>query len=188
MTSETISPEALYQLVKTGVKVHLIDVRTPAEFRQIHVPYAANFPLETLNPARIVEEHTANGGGPLYVICQSGARAAQACRKLLAAGATHVVNVERGTLGCEEDGLELTRGQQTISLERQVRIAAGSLVLLGTILGFTVDKGFYGLSAFIGAGLVFAGITDTCGMGMLIARMPWNQVSKSAAPAACSIR
>jgi hypothetical protein len=62
-----------------------------------------------------------------------------------------------------------------MSLERQVRIAAGSLVLLGVALGAFVSQWLYGLSAFVGAGLVFAGLTDTCGMGMLLARMPWNR-------------
>ena len=62
-----------------------------------------------------------------------------------------------------------------MSLERQVRIAAGFLVLMGAVIGHFVHLGGYGLSAFIGAGLVFAGVTDTCGMGMLIARMPWNR-------------
>ena len=73
----------------------------------------------------------------------------------------------------------MVRGKKTVSLERQVRIAAGSLVLLGTGLGAFVHPGFHALSAFVGAGLVFAGITDTCGMGMLLARMPWNRVKDS---------
>ena len=66
-----------------------------------------------------------------------------------------------------------------ISLERQVRIAAGSLVVLGTALGAFVHPGFLALAAFVGAGLVFAGITDTCGMGLLLARMPWNRVEST---------
>ncbi len=73
--------------------------------------------------------------------------------------------------GCPVD----VRGKKTISLERQVRIAAGLLVLLGALLGWLVHPAFIGLSAFIGAGLLFSGITDTCGMGMILARMPWNQ-------------
>jgi hypothetical protein len=73
------------------------------------------------------------------------------------------------------------RGKKTISLERQVRIAAGSLVVVGVLLGWLVHPILLGLAAFVGAGLVFAGITDTCGMGMLLARMPWNQMSDPAA-------
>jgi len=73
----------------------------------------------------------------------------------------------------------MTRGKRTISLERQVRIAAGSLVLLGAVLSLLVHPYFIGLAAFVGAGLVFAGVTDTCGMAMCLARMPWNQVKES---------
>ena len=87
-----------------------------------------------------------------------------------------MLNVEGGTLAWAEAGLPVVRGKRAISLERQVRIAAGSLVLLGAILGWMVHPVFVGVSAFIGAGLVFAGITDTCGMGLLLARMPWNRV------------
>jgi rhodanese-related sulfurtransferase len=115
---------------------------------------------------------------PLYVICRSGNRARQACEKLIAAGYTNVVNVEGGTQAWEQAGLPLVRGKQAISLERQVRIAAGSLVLSGALLGYFAHPYWIGLAAFVGAGLVFAGITDTCGMGMLLARMPWNQVPK----------
>jgi rhodanese-related sulfurtransferase len=87
------------------------------------------------------------------------------------------VNVEGGTLAWEAAGLPVVRGQKVISLERQVRIVAGFLVLVGALLAMTVHPYFAGLSAFVGAGLMFAGITDTCGMGMLLARMPWNQVA-----------
>jgi hypothetical protein len=79
-----------------------------------------------------------------------------------------------------ECGLPVVRGKKAISLERQVRIAAGLLVLLGALLGWLVHPALVGLSAFVGAGLVFAGVTDTCGMGLLLARMPWNQVNDAA--------
>ena len=119
----------------------------------------------------------------MYVICRSGSRGRQACEKFLAAGFTDVANVEGGTQACVEAGLPVVRGKKAISLERQVRIAAGSLVLLGVLLGWLVHPAFLGLSAFVGAGLVFAGVTDTCGMGMMLARMPWNQVKD--APTGC---
>jgi rhodanese-related sulfurtransferase len=84
--------------------------------------------------------------------------------------------VEGGTLGWAEAGLPVNRGEtKVISLERQVRIAAGALVLGGVLLARFLDPAFIWLSGFIGAGLVFAGITDWCGMGMLIAKAPWNQ-------------
>ena len=102
------------------------------------------------------------------------------------AGYPNVVNVEGGTQACVSAGLPVVRGKKAISLERQVRIAAGSLVLIGAVLAWLVHPAFIGLSAFVGAGLVFAGITDTCGMGMLLARMPWNQCH--AAAKSCSVR
>jgi hypothetical protein len=93
------------------------------------------------------------------------------------------LNVEGGTIACENAGLPLARGTKVMSLERQVRIAAGSLVLTGIVLGWLVHPYLIGLSAFVGAGLVFAGVTDTCGMGMLLARMPWNtRAPKSSGP------
>ena len=83
--------------------------------------------------------------------------------------------VTGGTLAWQEAGLPVERGTvKVISLERQVRIAAGSLVVIGVVLAKLVNPWFIGLSAFVGAGLVFAGITDFCGMGLLLARLPWN--------------
>ena len=175
MTITTVTPHQLHDAVQTGQAVELIDVRTPVEFREVHVSFARNVPLDQLDAAKITAGR--NGSGqPLYVICRSGGRGKQACEKLLAAGYTNVVNVEGGTLAWDQAALPVVRGQQALSLERQVRIAAGSLVVVGSVLGAFVSPYWIGLAAFVGAGLVFAGITDTCGMGMLLARMPWNQV------------
>jgi rhodanese-related sulfurtransferase len=161
-------------------KIDLIDVQTPVEFRELHIAGARNVPLDRLDPAAIMQSRGGGREQPIYLICRSGSRGRQACEKVLAAGFTNVVNVEGGTLACVEAGLPVVRGRKAISLERQVRIAAGSLVLLGVLLGRLVDPLFFGLSAFIGAGLVFSGITDTCGMGVMLARMPWNQVRDAA--------
>lgn len=174
-----ITPAEFKQLCESGRPPELIDVRTPAEFRELHVSGARNVPLDRLDPQALRSETKAGFTAPLYVICRSGSRGKQACEKLTAAGWTDVVNVEGGTLACEAAGVPVVRGKKTISLERQVRIAAGSLVLLGAALAWTVHPYFIGLSAFVGAGLVFAGVTDTCGMAMMLARMPWNQVKDS---------
>jgi rhodanese-related sulfurtransferase len=181
MSVTTISPQRLAELCRSG-KIDLIDVRTPVEFREVHVEHARNVPLDRLDPAVEIQGRNGRREEPLYVVCRSGSRGRQACEKFLAAGFTHVVNVEGGTLACVEAGLPVVRGKKAISLERQVRIAAGSLVLLGVLLGWLVHPALFGLSAFIGAGLVFAGITDTCGMGMMLARMPWNQVKDAPEP------
>ncbi len=178
MSLGVISPRELQDKVNAGQSVDLVDVRTPVEFREARVEYARNVPLDQLDPAA---EAAAADGKTLYVICRTGNRARQAGEKLLAAGCDSVVNVEGGTRAWEESGLPLVRpeGSGPIALERQVRIAAGSLVLVGVVLGALVHPFWIGLSAFVGAGLLFAGITDTCGMGMLLARMPWNNRSCS---------
>ena len=98
---------------------------------------------------------------------------------LVAAGITNAINVEGGNTACVAASVQVVRGKKAISLERQVRIAAGVLVCAGAALGFFVHPYWIGLSAFIGAGLVFAGVTDTCGMGMVLAKMHWNQVKAS---------
>ncbi|MFM9962105.1 MAG: rhodanese-like domain-containing protein [Planctomycetaceae bacterium] len=183
--SQTISPKELASLRQAGQPIELIDVRTPAEFQEVHVDFARNVPLDRLDPKAIQAQRNGNADQPLYVICRSGSRGKQACDKFLTAGMMNAVNVEGGTLACEAAGLAVVRGKKVISLERQVRIAAGFLVLLGAILALTVHPYFAAFSGFIGAGLLFAGITDTCGMGMLLARMPWNQVGKESGGTCC---
>ncbi len=178
----TIAPRDLAARHRAGDPVELIDVRTPVEFREVHCPLARNVPLSDLDPRAVVAARHGRTDRPLYVICKSGARGKQACEKFIAAGFTTVVNVEGGTSAWAECGLPVNRGKKAVSLERQVRIAAGSLVLVGAVLGFFVHPYLIGLSAFVGAGLVFAGVTDTCGMGLVLARMPWNR-----APRTCDV-
>jgi len=174
-----ITPKQLAELRQSGATVELIDVRTPVEYREVHVDSAQNVPLDQLDPAAVMQARNGSGNEPLYLICRSGSRGQQACEKFVKAGFTNVINVEGGTMACVEAGLPVIRGKKAISLERQVRIAAGLLVVTGAILGYFVHPYWIGLAAFIGAGLTFAGITDTCGMGMILARMPWNQVAAS---------
>ncbi len=179
MSVPTITPARLAELAKAGA-VQLVDVRTPAEFEEVHVAFARNVPLDRLDPKAL----GLKPGEAVYVVCRSGSRGEKACGQLLAAGVAGVANVEGGTLACEAAGLPVVRGRKAVSLERQVRIAAGSLVLLGVGLGF-LHPAFFGLAGFVGAGLVFAGVTDTCGMGMLLARMPWNRRGAKPGGASC---
>jgi len=178
MDVATISPEELMARRAGGRRVDLLDVRTPVEYRQVHAIPSRNVPLDRLDPA--AEAARQDGDEPLYVICRTGGRGRQACERLIAAGMTRVVNVDGGTVAWAAAGLPVARGRKAVSLERQVRIAAGSLVLLGTVLGWLVHPWLAGLAAFVGAGLVFSGVTDTCGMGLLLARMPWNRVTADA--------
>jgi rhodanese-related sulfurtransferase len=183
MSVSSISASGLAERYQSGQKLDLIDVRTPLEYEGVHVLFARNIPLDQLDPAVTMAARNGSAAEPVYVICQSGGRSQRACERFHQAGFTNVINVEGGTQACAATGLPLLRGKKAISLERQVRIAAGSLVLVGVILGWLVHPAFFGLAAFIGAGLTFAGITDTCGMGMLLARMPWNRRGQSAAAA-----
>ena len=139
--------------------------------RQAHAESAINHPMESLD----VNNLPFSKDDEIHVICQSGGRSMKVCQKLEAAGFEKVVNVEGGTSAWLDANLPAVIGKKAISLERQVRIAAGSLVVIGVAVGHFVNPAGFGLSAFIGAGLVFAGITDTCGMGMVIAKMPWNR-------------
>jgi len=178
----SISPRQLHALQANGQSVDLIDVRTPSEFREVHVEFARNVPLDRLSPAQVMLGRNGAADRPLYMICRSGGRGKQACEKLIAAGFPQVVNVAGGTQAWIEAGLPVVRGKKAISLERQVRIAAGLLILLGIFLGWFVHAAFCGLSAFVGAGLIYAGLSDRCGMALLLARMPWNR-GDDAAPA-----
>ncbi len=150
----------------------LLDVRTPAEFEELHIEGSVLHPLTSLDAAKV--KALADGKAGCLVICRSGNRARQAAEKLAAAGLDGVHVLDGGVMAWESAGLPLNRGEKTMSLERQVRIAAGALVFTGAVLGYFVNPAWIALCGFVGAGLVFAGITDTCGMGMLIARMPWN--------------
>jgi rhodanese-related sulfurtransferase len=162
---KTITPAELQNLLATQPDLALVDVRTPVEYAEVHVPQARNEPLDKLVPQ----------SQPMYLICRTGNRAARAAEKFAKAGFDQAVVVEGGTLAWVDAGLPVKRdAAKVISLERQVRIAAGALVLTGVLLGWLVHPGFFGLSAFVGAGLVFAGVTDFCGMGLLLAKLPWN--------------
>ena len=186
MSVTTISPQQLAELCKSGKCVELIDVRTPVEFREVHVDIAKNVPLDQLNPAQLMQSRNGTSSEPLYLICRSGSRGQQAWDKFVKAGFTNIVNVEGGTLACVDAGLPVVRGKKAISLERQVRIAAGLMVLTGVTLGMAFHEWFHGLAGFVGVGLVFAGITDTCGMGLILAQMPWNKCGGECESGSCS--
>jgi rhodanese-related sulfurtransferase len=130
------------------------------------------------------------GKREVVVICRSGGRARQAAEKLSVHPLPSLRILEGGMQSWEGAGLPVIQGRKTISLERQVRIAAGALVFVGSALGYFIHPAWIALSAFIGAGLVFAGVTDTCGMAMVLARMPWNtrgaSTQKSQQDSCCS--
>jgi len=156
----------------------ILDVRTAAEVKASALPDSLHIPLHELTPERLQSEIATRGknGAQIYLLCQGGKRAELAADQLNGHINAELVIIEGGMNGLREAHIPLQQSGKTVmSLERQVRIAAGFLVFIGVVLGSTLSPGFYLLSGFVGAGLMFAGITDTCMMGMLIARMPWNR-------------
>jgi rhodanese-related sulfurtransferase len=155
----------------------IVDVRTAAEVNAAGLPDCLHIPLHELTPERLQVEIAKSGkdGQCVYLLCQGGRRAEMAAEQLAGKIDAQLCVIEGGMAAVKQSNIPLlVSRRRVIPLERQVRIAAGLLVLLGAGLGTWVNPAFYGLSAFVGAGLTFAGITDICPMGMLIAKMPWN--------------
>lgn len=187
MATRTVSPHDVHRLRHEGPAPEIIDVRTPSEYAEVHLEGARLVPLDRLDPQAVMSARSGSAQDPLYVVCRSGSRGAKACEKFEAAGFTNVLNIEGGTTAWEKAGLPVFRGEtKVISLERQVRIGAGLMVLAGVLLGFLLHPAFYALAAFVGGGLVFAGVTDWCGMAMVLAKMPWNQAGQGRGGGACS--
>ena len=171
----TISVHELAERDAQG-NVDLIDVRTPMEFQEVRAVTARNIPLDKLDPHSVMKDRDGAADQPVYVICKGGTRGGKAQQKFVDAGFTNVLNVEGGTEAWVAAGLPVVRGKKVMSLERQVRIAAGFIVLAGAVAAIVTGNVYVaGIPAFVGAGLMLAGITDSCVMGMMIAKMPWNQ-------------
>ena len=174
MQVQTVTPVEVQKLIDAGYQLDLIDVRTPAEYLTLHASGSVNIPLDEIDFEAIKTLRDPDGE-PLYFICRSDSRGRKACEAMMSIGFTNVVNIAGGTVAWNDLGLPVVRGRRTISLDRQVRIAAGLLVLLGVILGGLVDPMWYALAGLVGAGLTFSGVTDSCAMAMFLARMPWNR-------------
>lgn len=170
---QTIDVKQLAEKRSQG-EIELIDVRMPTEFRQMHAECARNVPLDSLDPKAMMAARNGFAGHPLYVICQSGSRSAKACKMFIDAGFDNVVSVEGGTMAWEKAGLQVVRGKKAMPLMQQVQMSAGFLTVLGVVLSY-FHPYFVGLSAFVGAGLMFAGATGACPMASMLAKMPWNQ-------------
>ena len=176
MSIITLSANELNARLAGGERATVIDVRTPVEFTEVHAAQAVNIPLDRLSPAELAAIGCVECDRPVYLLCRSGQRATKAANKLSSTGFKQPIVIEGGTLAWIEAGLPVTRGTtKIISLERQVRIAAGTIVFTAALLAHFIHPAFVWITAFVGAGLVFAGITDFCGMGLVLAKMPWNQ-------------
>lgn len=165
----TILPAELHALLKVGSAPALVDVRTPAEYASEWLEGSLSIPLADLE-AR-ADALPAQG----ILVCASGARAAMAARTLEARGRSYRV-LEGGIRAWDKAGLPLKRGRRRLSVDRQVQLVVGTGVLGGVLLGAFVHPGFLVLAGFFGAGLAFAGLSGTCGMGMLLMKAPWNRL------------
>lgn len=167
------------RLAEPGKLSHyrLVDVRTSNEFADEHIDGSIHMPLDQLDTARLkTTTDKADSQKTVVVVCQSGVRAEQAATMLQQTYSGEILVAEGGLNALKQAGIA-TVGEKcgVISLQRQVQIVAGSLVLIGVLLGAVVNSGFLLLSGFVGAGLVFSGVTGTCGMASLLLKMPWNR-------------
>ncbi|MFE1197320.1 rhodanese-like domain-containing protein [Streptomyces olivaceoviridis] len=155
----------------------VIDVRTPSEYAGGHVPGALNIPLDQLDRA-LPDIRTAAERGDVLVVCASGARSENACRVLAGNGIT-TATLAGGTAAWTAGGYDTHRPESTTkatwSMDRQVRFTAGTVVLLGLLLGLAVHPAFHLLSAGIAAGLVLSALTNACGMAAVLAKLPHNR-------------
>jgi glyoxylase-like metal-dependent hydrolase (beta-lactamase superfamily II)/rhodanese-related sulfurtransferase len=154
----------------------LLDVRSPIEFESERIEGAVNVPLETLETraSEIPEQ------ADVVVVCRTGVRATIAVESLARLGRRARV-LEGGVNAWRRARLPLRVGRKRLPVDRQVQLIAGSMVLVGVGLGLTVSPWFLALSAFFGAGLTFAGATGTCGLALVLMKMPWNAVAPLAA-------
>ena len=167
-----LDPAALRDLARDGEGPRLLDVRTPGEFRTAHIPGSYNVPLDTLREHHAELLHHLDED--VILICRSGARAAQAEQALAEAGLPNLRVLDGGVLAWETAGGPLTRGPERWDLERQVRLVAGTLVLMSGIAGLFLP-GLHLIGTAVGAGLAVAALTNTCAMGMLLAKLPYNR-------------
>ncbi len=173
---KTISAAELAESCQDGTTPLLLDVRTPAEFQSSSIAGSKLVPLDELRAESFVKEHGTNTR--CVVICAKGGRASKAAQQLAAAGMNHLEVLEGGISAWEAANLTVQRsGRKIMALDRQVRIAIGLLVLIGFAIGHWLNAAGFWLCAFMGAGLVFSGVADFCGLALILARAPWNKVT-----------
>jgi len=169
---ETISPKEVEELISNDSKVKLLDVRSTLEFNELHIDGSMNIPIDTLSSKL---KDLDRGEQTYIVFCRTGNRSPMAADMLLQSGISSVKVMQDGVTGWQKEKLPVTKGQSTISLERQVRVIAGSLVLLGIALAWLVHWAFILIPTFVSCGLIVAGITNSCLMGMLLMKLPYNK-------------
>ncbi len=176
LAAESMPPEisaSKVQALPEG-SYRLLDVRSSSEFRTCHIPGAVNVPLDQVSRYR---DQLVAAGEPVVVVCQQGGRAKQAQDKLAGAGGSGFHVQIGGMVAWQQAEGAVVKGEQRWALERQVRLVAGLIVLL-SILGSLLVPGLKFVAGFVGAGLTFAAVSNTCMMGNLLARLPYNRGSR----------
>jgi rhodanese-related sulfurtransferase len=172
---EEIDPQTARQWTEAGQAV-LVDVREPDEHAAERIEGATLNPLSRFDPGQVPE------GSKVILHCHSGRRSLEARARLTQMGRAEVYSMAGGIQGWRKAGLptRVNPRAPTISIMRQVQMTAGSIVFIGTVLGL-ISPWFLIIPAFVGAGLVFAGLSGTCGMALMLARMPWNRALRTEA-------
>ncbi|WP_394248715.1 rhodanese-like domain-containing protein [Arthrobacter pityocampae] len=171
-----LSPGTLREWVAEHEDLVVIDVRSAAEFESLHIHGSYNVPLPLLSEH--ADELAARLGSRVVLACQSGVRAEQARQKLAASGIGAAYVLTGGVPGYAAAGGGVVRGNGRWDLERQVRLAAGSLVLVGLAGGRFVSPKVRALAGVVGTGLTFSAVTNTCAMGRALSAMPWNRAAE----------
>ncbi|RNE49644.1 rhodanese-like domain-containing protein [Corynebacterium alimapuense] len=174
-TITALEPTELMERISANDNLVLIDVRSRAEFESAHIRGAYNVPLSLV--AEHAQEFAARLDSNVVLVCQSGTRAAQARERLSTAGLDTASVLLGGTAAYQEAGGDVVYGKHRWQMERQVRMAAGSLVLAGFIGSRTIARPIGYLSAAVGCGLTFSALSDSCAMAQVLSRMPWNRGS-----------
>ncbi|TQR88369.1 rhodanese-like domain-containing protein [Mycobacterium hodleri] len=178
-TTATIDSQKLSERLGSATPPRVLDVRTPGEFETAHIAGAYNVPLDLLREHR--DEIIKHLDDEVVLVCRSGQRAAQAEESLRDAGLANVHILDGGIVAWESAGFAVNRGTQRWDLERQVRLVAGSIVLT-SILGSAIAPQLKWVAAAVGGGLTFAALANTCAMGMLLSKLPYNRGATCDAP------
>jgi rhodanese-related sulfurtransferase len=168
----TIDAATLRHLLDSGERPRILDVRTPAEFETVHIPGAYNVPLDQLREHRA--ELLDHLDEDVVLVCRSGARASQAGQSLAQAGLPNLRILDGGMLAWQAAHAPVNLGRPRWDLERQVRLVAGAIVLASILASIAVPA-LKWIAGAIGAGLAVAALTNTCAMGMLLAKLPYNR-------------
>lgn len=162
----------------------IIDVRTSMEHAEKHLSQGHMLlPLEELKDADALDKQEIDKSSSVYLLCRNDNRSRKAAEKFTKEGFNNVYVIEGGLNACENQGHEVdghdtqcaVAGSRLLSLERQIRIVAGLIAAVGAVLGLIIDPLFSIIPLFVGSGLIFAGVTDRCGMALILTKAPWNK-------------